>query len=171
MNANEIHVTEKAELSPARFYCDEMLGHLARYLRAAGFDTRLASNGAPDSKILSEAIDENRWFLTQDRLILQHKVAKDHVILLPQGRLDTYAEMIGAHLKLNWLHRPFTRCLIDNYLLDEAAPAQRENVPFHSREKSESIKICPTCNRIYWRGSHSRRMEETLRKWQNLTRS
>jgi uncharacterized protein with PIN domain len=69
---------------PPRFYCDEMLGHLARFLRAAGFDTRLACDGASDSQILREAADEERWLLTLDRRIMEHKA---------EGRAAHYARV------------------------------------------------------------------------------
>ena len=155
-----------------RFFCDEMLGRLSRYLRAAGFDTRLASNGAPDSVILSEAIHEKRWLLTRDRLIIERKAAQNYVILLPNGDLDNHARALSSLFELDWLSHSFTRCLVDNNLLVEANPEQRERIPYHSRHSHEfsleSVRICPVCSRIYWRGSHYRRMQETLFRWQGL---
>jgi uncharacterized protein with PIN domain len=59
-----------------RFYCDEMLGRLARYLRAAGFDTRLASDGMKDNVILREAVLEARWLVTRDTQILEQPSAE-----------------------------------------------------------------------------------------------
>jgi len=157
-----------------RFFCDEMLGHLARYLRAAGFDTRLACNGAPDSEILSEAIDEERWLLTRDRLIIDHKAARNHVILLPNGTLDNYAEALGSMFKMDWLRQSFTRCLVDNNVLEQASQMRCEQIPHFSRlaheNGFESVRVCPACSRAYWRGSHYRRMQDTLSRWQRLQR-
>ena len=37
-----------------RFLCDEMLGRLCRYLRAAGYDALFARNGAGDAELLRQ---------------------------------------------------------------------------------------------------------------------
>ena len=153
-------------LSP-RFYCDEMLGHLARFLRSAGFDTRLACDGAADRQILREAVDESRWLLTLDRCIMEHKQARGVAILLQQGSLDDHVELLGNRFDLDFLEQSFTRCLIDNTVLVEASAAHYERVPEASRGLAqEAAKHCPECGRIYWRGSHFQRMRRRLVGWQ-----
>ena len=67
------------------FLCDEMLGRLARYLRAAGYDTMLATGGTADRDLLHLAAAEARYFLTLDRAIPQHKASAGIVFLLPNG--------------------------------------------------------------------------------------
>ena len=151
---------------PPRFYCDEMLGHLARFLRAAGFDTRLARDGAPDSHILREAADEARWLLTLDRRIMEHKAARGVAILLRQGTLDSHAEFLATRFDLDWLGQSFSRCLMDNTLLAEGGAPHYERIPAASRALAEVVKHCPECGRIYWRGSHFQRMRRRLAGWQ-----
>ena len=151
---------------PLRFYCDEMLGHLARVLRAAGFDTRLARGGASDSQILRAAADEGRWLLTLDRRIMEHKAAHGVAILLQQGSLDAHAEFLATCFELDWLGQSFSRCLIDNTTLMAACAAHYERVPAASRPLAEAVKYCPECGRIYWRGSHFQRMHRRLMTWQ-----
>lgn len=149
-----------------RFHCDEMLAHLARFLRAAGFDTRLASDGVPDRQILREAVDEGRWLLTLDRNIMEHKLARDVAILLQQGTLDEHAEFLAARFDLDWLGQAFSRCLLDNAPLEEANAAHYARVPAESRPVAQVVKHCPECGRIYWRGSHFQRMRRRLVDWQ-----
>ena len=153
-------------IASPHFYCDEMLGRLARHLRAAGFDTRLACDGAADSLLLREAAAEQRWLLTLDRRIMEHKLARDHAILLPQGTLDRHAETLGARFALDWLDASFTRCLVDNTPLAEASSEHRQHVPLESRPLAQTAKHCPACGRIYWRGSHFHRMRGQLVRWQ-----
>lgn len=148
------------------FYCDEMLGRLARYLRAAGFDTRLASNGAKDAQILREAVLEERWLVTLDKQILEHKAAIGRVVLLPPGDMDSHAAHLARRFNLNWLHQPFSRCLVDNAPLDKAGMEQLDRVPAASRPHVDAVKTCPCCGRVYWRGSHYRRMKDRLASWQ-----
>ncbi len=69
---------------PTRFLCDEMLGSLCRYLRAAGYDAVFASNGDPDRDLLRQCHDEGRQLLTQDQLISEHKAAQGVAFILPR---------------------------------------------------------------------------------------
>ena len=50
-----------------RFFCDAMLASLARWLRAAGHDTALASASATDRAILDTCRAEARILVTRDR--------------------------------------------------------------------------------------------------------
>jgi len=62
--------------STPSFLCDEMLGRLCRYLRAAGYDALLANGGRSDADLLRQCGEEGRYFLTQDRLVQEHKAAR-----------------------------------------------------------------------------------------------
>ena len=58
--------------------------------------------------------------------------------------------------------RPFTRCLECNSILEEASrEAVRERLPPKIRDK-EVFAVCPSCQRVYWEGSHYERMSELL---------
>src|SRR3989339_1366464 len=100
--------------STPRFLCDEMLGRLCRYLRAAGYDALLANGGRSDAALLRQCREEGRYFLTQDQLVQEHKAARGVALLLPQGDLDRLAAALGAHLRLDWLRPAFTPRLKDN---------------------------------------------------------
>lgn len=163
------HPPGYSEMAP-RFYCDEMLGHLVRFLRAAGFDTRFARDGVADREILREAAAEGRTLLTLDRCIMEHKLAQGVAILLPQGTLDSYAEYLGMRFGLDWLGQSFSRCLLDNTPLAEAQAAHYARIPPRSRAVVEFVKHCPECGRVYWRGSHFRRMRQRLAGWQEQRR-
>jgi len=64
------------------------------------------------------------------------------------------------------LRRPaefLTRCLVCNVSL-EMLPADqaRDVVPPRSRDLPGVVRRCPSCGRVYWRGSHVRRMEAAI---------
>src|SRR5574340_188851 len=151
-----------------RFLCDEMLGRLCRYLRAAGYDTVFANNGHQDRDLLRQCHDEGRYFLTQDRLVREHKAARDIALILPQGDLDQLAAFLGARFQLDWLSHAFTRCLLDNTLLQAADPASAASVPPDARRPNEPLRVCPACGRVYWQGSHYKRMRARLARWQGV---
>ena len=156
--------------SAPRFLCDVMLARLARYLRAAGLDTTLAIESATDAEILREAIDNGRWLLTADRKITEHKAAKGHVIQLPFGSLDLQAAVLGGQFGIDWLSHAFTRCLMDNTPLQPATTEHAQQVPDDVRQTEDELLACPTCGRVYWCGSHYKRMRRKLAEWQEASR-
>ena len=149
-----------------RFLCDEMLGSLCRYLRAAGYDTAFAANGSSDAELLQQCRREKRYFLTQDTLVREHKASHGITLILPHTTLDRLAALVGAHFQLDWLKHSFTRCIVDNAPLAEADEADIAKAPQDARRPDEPLAHCPVCGRVYWRGSHHRRMKEKLERWQ-----
>lgn len=136
-----------------RFLCDEMLGHLCRYLRAAGYDTLFAQNGSSDAELLRQCHAEGRHFLTKDTLVREHKAANGVALILP-------------HKNLDWLSHAFTRCIVDNTPLVPADDAALARAPADTLRPDEPLYHCPACGRIYWRGSHYKRMRAKLVAWQ-----
>lgn len=151
---------------PPLFLCDVMLARFARYLRAAGYDTALAGNQAMDRDILRQAREEGRYLLTVDQKILEHKAARGRVVLLPHASLDAQAQALGRHFDLDWTSHAFSRCLLDNTRLQAVTDSERERVPLDARRPGEPLLYCPACRRVYWRGSHYRRMMGRLIRWQ-----
>jgi len=148
--------------APPRFLCDAMLGSLARWLRAAGYDTLLARRES-DRELLALAAATGRHFLTCDGTIREHKAARGVALVLPQTKLDDIAELIGRRFAIDWLARAFTRCVLDNAPL---AAATAEQVASHPHPLPGEVLHCPACDRLYWEGSHLRRMHRRLERWQ-----
>jgi hypothetical protein len=148
-----------------RFLCDEMLGHLCRYLRAAGYDTLFDTNGLPDRELLQRCVEQGRYFLTQDQLIIEHKAALGVACILPNVELDRLAAIVGTHFNLDWLSHSFTRCLEDNALLIPADAAALQRIPLDVRKPDQAFSYCPNCARVYWRGSHYKRIRSRLMSW------
>ena len=69
---------------------------------------------------------------------------------------------------MDWLHAPFTRCLVDNTLLKPAGEADLLRIPDESRALPGPFRVCPRCGRVYWPGSHVRRMRRQLERWRAL---
>ena len=141
---------------PLRLFCDEMLLRLARWLRAAGHDTQLAVPRENDAAILARALAERRWLITRDRGFLQRRGAAG-VILLTSQQVDEQARILRRELALDWLYAPFSRCLLCNTPLQEVAVAAADK---------PAARYCPRCDKLYWQGSHVRRMQARLAIWQ-----
>lgn len=142
-----------------RFLCDEMLMRLARLLRAAGYDTLLAA-GQSDDELLDLARAENRILLTRDKRL----AARAHpraVLIAGQGAAEE-AGRLTAQVPIDWSLAPFTRCVVDNALLQDATAEQIARMPPEARATGGPLRACRMCGRLYWPGSHVRRMRAKL---------
>jgi uncharacterized protein with PIN domain len=151
-----------------RLLCDEMLRGIGRWLRAAGYDTAIVEPGAPDNELLATAHREGQVLLTCDRE-LARRGQPGGAVLLSTENLEDAARTLRAQLGIDWLHAPFSRCLVDNALLRLAEPAEQAKLPEQTREGAGPILVCPDCGRIYWPGSHVRRMRARLNRWRHAT--
>jgi uncharacterized protein with PIN domain len=143
-----------------RFLADEMLARLARLLRAAGYDTALAAEGAPDEALLAQAEREGRLLLTRDRRLADRAGALG-VRVVGESATDQ-ARALADHLPIDWLNAPFTRCVMDNAELSEATPVEIAQMPPQAQALPGPFRRCPVCGRLYWPGSHVKRMAERL---------
>lgn len=152
-------------------FCDAMLAGLARWLRAAGYDTGLAPVGAMDRAVLDACRTQSRILVTRDRHLAAHAGKGNAVVLLTVDGLDAQAAELTAALGIDWTRAPFTRCLVDNTPLHDATPDERTRVPLRARDLPGPFRACPACGRVYWPGSHVRRMQARLEQWHARARS
>jgi uncharacterized protein len=147
--------------SARRFLADAMLGRLARWLRAAGFDTAYLPE-LDDHALVRLATLESRTLLTRDRHLVEHLQPADALLVRSQLPLEQLRQVSDAC----GLLRPdglFTRCLVCNAVLDPLpADAAARLLPPRAREIGGPAFRCPGCGRVYWPGSHARRMREAL---------
>jgi uncharacterized protein with PIN domain len=148
-----------------RLICDEMLRKLAHWLRAAGYDTDLAREGENDRRLLDKAIREKRLLITRDKKFVEFRHAPGTVILLHSNDMHSCARELQKTLSINWLLKPFSRCLLCNTPLTIAEPGSIEKVPMQSRASVKHIFYCSHCNKIYWEGSHVRRLRNLFTQW------
>ena len=151
-----------------KFLCDEMLQRLGRWLRTAGYDTKIISDGRDDYDILKLARKESRMLLTCDRALTEYRDAEKNVVLLETDSLDELAKQLSQKCQVNWLFQPFNRCLTCNTVLHKADEIQRKKIPDDVKQNSADVYYCPNCNKVYWDGGHVQRMRTQLEKWHAL---
>lgn len=159
-------------MTPAipRFLCDEMLQGLARWLRAAGYDTGLPAPRMSDRALLELAQAEDRLLLSRDRKLLELRGAAARVCVLRSNTLHDWICTLNRRYSLDWQLQPFSRCLRCNTALEEADPARRIQLPERSRVSARALRWCPHCRQLYWEGSHVRRMRARLCHWNCICR-
>jgi uncharacterized protein with PIN domain len=149
-------------LASLHFLADAHLGGLARLLRMAGFDT-LYDNTFRDEEIVRIAAGQHRIILTRDLELLKRRNVLAGCYVRCQHPAGQMEEVV-ARFGLAQQARPFTLCLHCNAPLapiDKAAVL--ECLPPSVQECHTEFSRCDCCKRVYWKGSHWRRMQTMLR--------
>ena len=143
------------------FVADAHLGGLARYLRMLGFDT-VHDNAIADADIRRMASDEHRIVLTRDRELLK---CRDILVGCYVRAIKSEAQLreVAARFGLTEHARAFTRCLRCNIVLENVAKEQvAARLPESVARDQQNFYHCRGCGRVYWPGSHYRRMSAAL---------
>jgi uncharacterized protein with PIN domain len=146
-----------------RFIADAMLGRLARWLRLLGVDCAFEED-IPDERLVRRALGEGRVVLSRDRA-LPEEWRISHVYLLRSESLrEQLAEVVRAFGLADHV-RPLTRCSRCNEELRSADPAEvAAHVPAGVLERQQQFAVCPACGRVYWEGSHGRRIRRVAKE-------
>ena len=152
-----------------RFFCDEQLGKLSRWLRIIGQDTAY-ERAIADADLLARAAAEARIVLTRDHhlpKLARKNSAPDRapqVIVLaenyPALQLREVVELFRDRMQISI----FSRCPVCNA---ETVKVAKEEVaaqlpPFVAASQQEFTR-CPGCGRVYWQATHRARVDLVLR--------
>ena len=151
-------------LRSCRFVADAHLGGLAHLLRMMGFDT-LYDNAIADHEIERLACADHRIVLTRDRELLKRR-GVTHGMYVRALRPPMQLREVFERLDLARSARPFTLCLHCNARLapvDKAAVLPQ--LPPRVAAQFERFSACQGCARVYWEGSHWRRMRGLIDQW------
>jgi len=137
---------------------DNHLGKLAAYLRMLGFDS-LYRNDYRDEELAHISANQQRTLLTRDRGLLKRSIVihgylvrkthPHHQMMEVLSRFDLFASIF-----------PFRRCLHCNAPL-QAVPKEsiQHRLLRNTEQHYDEFHICRECDRIYWKGSHYKRMQ------------
>jgi uncharacterized protein with PIN domain len=82
--------------------------------------------------------------------------------LIEGSGVEAEAKSLAAQAPILWDAAPFTRCVMDNALLRDAGPEEIARMPASAQAGPGPFRACPACGRLYWPGSHVRRMSDRL---------
>jgi uncharacterized protein with PIN domain len=147
------------------FACDAMLGGLARWLRAAGYDASW-HEGVADPDLVRLAQQQGRLLLTSDIGITHYAVIRDGrlpALWIPHRlRIREQLSFVLGKLSLP-LRSP--RCMACGGQLNEVAKEHvRDRVPPRSYAWQERFWQCSSCQQVFWHGTHWARIEAQLRQ-------
>jgi uncharacterized protein len=143
-----------------RFLADAMLGRLATWLRILGHDAEYFRG--EDEDLLRRAWHEGRLLLTRDtRLLLRRRLPP--YLFIQSDHVTEQLRQVVVTLALDPEALPGRRCLRCNVILERRTkPEVLGLVPDFVWSHHQEFWGCPRCRRIYWAGSHRRRMEEAV---------
>jgi uncharacterized protein len=148
-----------------RFIADRMLGTLTRYLRFMGYNTTsanglVAGNRKEDTLLLEIALKEHRILLTKDAELARR--GKELTVLVrPEDVLDQVQFLIDRGLIKRRL--TMSRCSLCNTVLREANSCEIGSADYAPKDwRGFSFYWCEQCRKLYWNGSHGRRIAERI---------
>ena len=147
-----------SDTSEKRFAVDVMMGKLAKWLRVLGFDTHCQR--LDRLQTVEQFAKEGFWVLTRSRRWSEHPRV---TFLSSNDPMDQLREVMAnipvAPEDVRLLHR----CIRCNERLEKLARSLAfGRVPDYVFETNILFYHCPQCNKVYWSGSHPRRMIDRL---------
>ncbi len=153
-------------MTPLRFLADSTLGKLCKHLRMAGFDCRYDGRLPDGVRLRALSRLEKRLVLTRAQRVAA-LLREESVVFVHDNDPDAQMRQVIHQLAIRRdALRPLTRCLRCNEEL--TAIHQNEltgRVPEYVLQHAVQFRICPCCGRVYWPGSHARRMTDVLEQW------
>ncbi len=148
-----------------KFIVDHNVGKLTKWLRLMGYDARFF-RGKSDAELVAIALKEGRIILTRDTRIMQRRlVTKGRLkaLLIASDQPEQQIRQLIDSLNLDYRFNPFSLCLECNQPLVERKKAElKDLVPPYVFKTQDQFRQCPSCQRIYWRGTHWRAMTRRL---------
>lgn len=154
-----------ADAPRPRFACDAMLGGLARWLRAAGYEASW-HDGIADPELVRLSHAEGRIVLSSDGDVFAFALVRDGILpalFVPRG-LDIQAQL--AHV-LRTLSLPLQtpRCMSCGGELAELAKQQATGrVPPRSLDYHNRFWECAGCKQVFWHGTHWQQIIQRLQE-------
>jgi uncharacterized protein with PIN domain len=147
-------------LAVIRFVADVHLGKLARRLRLAGLDTAYR-NDADDAALAEVADREGRILLTRDRGLLMRRAVTHGYFIRETNPHGQFVEVLRRFGPIDL--QPFSRCLRCNHILHKVSKSAVDAaLQPRTRAHYDQFETCSECGRVYWRGSHWKRLRRAI---------
>lgn len=147
--------------NPPVFFCDAMLGGLARWLRAAGYDAAY-EYGIDDGDLIAASASQGRTILSSDGPLFDRTIIRSGGVaaLFVPRQLDKFAQLQFVMRTLALPLRP-PRCMACGGELAEIPKhAAADEAPPLAYRNCDRFWRCTRCSKLLWHGTH----------WQKITR-
>jgi len=155
------------------FVTDGMLGRLTRWLRLLGCDVKYLRDSS-DTVVLEITKEDKRILLTRD-LELHKRAVKQNIksCLVKTGtdpeKLATLAKLFNIKIEINPI---VSRCPICNSLIHSIDKMKvKDRVYPGTFKKHNMFWECMSCRKIYWYGTHWKKINETIYETMKLLKN
>jgi len=147
-----------------KFVTDVHLGKLTKYLRLLGFDT-FYENDSTDIQLIEISNSEKRILLTRDvGLLKNNRIIYGYWLRNTDPYKQIYEVVNRFHIKNKT--KPFTFCLTCN---GKISIIKKEKIIERLEPKTieffDEFYICDNCRKIYWKGSHLKKMDVLIKRF------
>jgi uncharacterized protein with PIN domain/sulfur carrier protein ThiS len=159
LDIGEVTAVRPRALATIRFVLDGHLARLTRKLRLLGLNATCPAR-ADDEELAHLSDRECRIVLTRDRQLLKRRVVAHGYFV---RETDAHRQVVEVLQRFGPLAiAPFSRCLECNSSLRAVPKLMVESsVPAGVRQH-ELFHMCDGCGRVYWQGSHWKRLSEAV---------
>lgn len=152
-----------------KFSCDQMLGTLAKWLRIYGFDTFYATSEMSDDDLIRVSKNENRVLISRDKELIQNARRENlTTIEVKTTDIDEQIRNVLNNIKIDKT-KFLSRCILCNTEVEEIKKEDvKGKVPERVFDNNEKFWFCKKCKKIYWKGTHYKKMKKSFRDFCNL---
>ncbi|MGD9105948.1 MAG: Mut7-C RNAse domain-containing protein [Desulfobacterales bacterium] len=169
-NIKDVTRLRKIPLRRNKFIADTSLEDIVKYMRVLGFDV-FYDPLLTSREIIEISNAENRIILTRSRKLLKFKEVT-HGIFIRPGTIPKQIKRIIDCLDIKDNIKPFSRCLHCNIPLKSIQKEKiLDRIPPKTREFCDEYVQCPSCGKIYWKGTHFKNMKKVVRQILDQTES
>jgi len=146
-----------------KFILTKELGRLVKWLRILGCDT-VYFTAKNISSLIITALREDRIILTRNLRL--NPATGTKMLKVKDDSVIEQLKQIIQELDLKLGEKDlFTRCIICNTGLSKIAKEKAAGkVPEYVFKTQEEFSWCPTCDKIYWSGTHWGNVKDTLKE-------
>ena len=138
-----------------------------------GYETEYSSNTS-DDRLLEIAASKKAVLLTRDVELYKRAKTRNLEVFFVDGddepmRLASTATRFNLRLEIETI---VSRCPTCNGLLQKARTDKlKEKVPQGTLANYTKFWMCMGCGKVYWRGGHWKKINETLRRARDLQKN
>jgi uncharacterized protein with PIN domain len=150
---------------PRKFTCDAGLGGLARWIRAAGYESIWKSE-SDDAELIREAERMNSTLITTDTMMMERGVLRDGslpAVCLPSSlKCSEQLAVLVGELGLKQCEPRCMACGGELCRVPKETVAER--IPPRTALWLNDYFVCAQCHQLFWHGTHWKKIAAQLEK-------
>lgn len=144
--------------------CDAMLGGLARWIRAAGYDAEFVY-GIDDRALISQARGNGGIILSSDGKLFERNIIKDGTVraLFVPRDMTKHEQLAFVLKRLDLPVLQLPRCMsCGGELIELSKDRVKGLIPPKAYAAFDRFWRCGRCGKVFWQGTHWQKISKVL---------